>query len=458
MVKKMADGLTNNPQNNEPTSPDALETAPRGTGRYRKNKPLSSRASIIVVIVVMAVILYIVLNLGETNTADNRQQIKVSNFAPADGNMEWEKYSAPEESEPITLASPMTVSREPEIVLRDDGTLGPPKDEPAQDNTASAKRNIKIVQKEPSEAVRQSRSKMLEAMYADTSVNLSAANANTSVQIGEGGEGGREDTDWEELIRGSNLFSDNNSGGGVAVAPSGLSGGAEDSNATAMAHQDRAAGFVSGNTGITGDIAGEYIQSTRRAPAGKYELKAGSVISGVMMGGINSDTPGIIVGQVSEHVYDSATGAYLLIPQGSRMVGKYDSHVVYGQNRVIVIWDRIVFPDGTSLNLEGMIGGDQSGYAGFKQKIDNHYSRMIGAALFASVFVAAGKIATEDDKNADGTKTEAANAVMETMADLGARIAERNLNVAPTLRILPGYRFSIICARDIAFAEPYYIP
>ena len=177
-----------------------------------------------------------------------------------------------------------------------------------------------------------------------------------------------------------------------------------------------------------------------------------------MMGGINSDMPGTIVGQVSEHIYDTATGGYLLIPQGSRMVGAYDSHVVFGQNRILVVWERIVYPDGTSLNLEGMLGADQAGYAGFMQKIDNHYTRLIGAALFASVFVAAGKIATEDDENEDGTKTEAANAVMETMADLGARLAERHLNVAPTLRILPGYRFAIICTRDISFAEPYYIP
>ena len=146
-----------------------------------------------------------------------------------------------------------------------------------------------------------------------------------------------------------------------------------------------------------------------------------------------------------------ATGKHLLIPQGSRIVGAYDSHVIYGQTRILAVWNRIIYPDGSSLNIEGMGGTDSAGYAGFKQKVDNHYSRLIGAALFSSVFVAAGKIATENYKNADGKETLAAEAVMEQMTSLGARIAERNLNVASTLRILPGYRFSIIVNKDIAF-------
>jgi type IV secretion system protein VirB10 len=177
-----------------------------------------------------------------------------------------------------------------------------------------------------------------------------------------------------------------------------------------------------------------------------------------MVGGINSDTPGSVLGQITENVYDTASGAYILIPQGARMVGTYDSHVVYGQQRIVVVWNRIVFPDGTSLNLEGMIGGDQSGNAGFKQKIDNHYSRVIGAALLASVFTAAGKIATNDDKDSESNENKAAEAVMESVTGVGAKLAEKNLNISPTLRILPGYRFSIITTKDIAFAEPYITP
>jgi type IV secretion system protein VirB10 len=195
------------------------------------------------------------------------------------------------------------------------------------------------------------------------------------------------------------------------------------------------------------------------------ELKAGSIISGVMMGGINSDLPGTIVGQVTENVYDSAKGSHILIPQGARMVGTFDSHVVYGQNRLLVIWNRIIYPDGTSLNIEGMLGSDQSGYAGFKQKVDHHYSRMLGAAIFASVFVAAGKEVTKDDKSttsgSDGersTDSIFAETVMENVTNIATQMIDKNMNIAPTLRILPGYRFSIVTTKDIAFAEPYIMP
>jgi type IV secretion system protein VirB10 len=184
-----------------------------------------------------------------------------------------------------------------------------------------------------------------------------------------------------------------------------------------------------------------------------------------MVGGINSDLPGTIIGQVTENVYDTATGAYLLIPQGARMLGAYDSHVVYGQNRIMVVWNRIIFPDGTSLKLEGMLGSDQRGYAGFKQKVDHHYSRMLGAAIFASVFVAAGKEATKDDRatttNSNGETRSAdsifAESVMENVTNIATEMIEKNLNIAPTLRILPGYRFSILTAKDVMFAEPYTV-
>jgi type IV secretion system protein VirB10 len=251
--------------------------------------------------------------------------------------------------------------------------------------------------------------------------------------------------------------------GGGAIAQRQDGGG--DGNATSMAHQDRANQFAAANAGIGADASAEYLSSSRRAPASKYELKAGSIISGVMVGGINSDLPGTIIGQVTENVYDTATGAYLLVPQGTRMIGAYDSHVVYGQNRIMVVWNRIIFPDGTSLNLEGMLGSDQRGYAGLKQKVDHHYSRLLGAAIFASVFVAAGKEATKDDTatttNSDGetrsTESVFAETVMENVTNIATEMIEKNMNIAPTLRILPGYRFSILTTKDVMFAEPYTV-
>jgi type IV secretion system protein VirB10 len=454
----------NTPENtpDAPVSPDYLYDDRSGGNKYKpKNKPLNNRVIIIIALVIVVMLFYIIMNIDNNQKSNKSEnQIKIANIVGASDKLPFSENTELSGEEETNRA----VSEDnAAVTLREDGTLGPPKMPGENESNAvglpsgtePAKRTVRIVQRPPTDSYRESRNKMIAALFSEAEVQFETLNENTSVNINNGsrndaqtsGTGG-EAQDWESIYRNSPLFTQNRGNGG----------GQYDTNAAAMAHQDRNDGFVSGNTGTRTSVADEYVPNTRRRPMGKYELKAGSIISGVMMGGINSDMPGTIVGQVSEHIYDTATGSHLLIPQGSRMVGTYDSHVVYGQNRILVVWERIVYPDGTSLNLEGMLGADQSGYAGFKQKIDNHYSRLIGAALFASVFVAAGRIATQDDENDDGSKTEAANAVMETMASLGARLAERNLNVAPTLRILPGYRFAIICTRDIAFAEPYIIP
>jgi type IV secretion system protein VirB10 len=435
-----------------PDGPECMARASSEGDKYRpRNKPLSNRIIVVIAAVGAVMLTYVLMNVGDGQDRSARErELTIANVVGASDSLPFIENAAPPAEDADTA-----------ITLREDGTLGPPGTESGgiapPHAEESAKRNIRIVQRPPTDSYRQSRNKMIDALYAGPEVRFETPDENTGVSIekdtrddpfsrtdGTAGEG--RDQEWESIYRNSPLFTQASAGG------------QGDANATAMAHQDRNAGFVSASTGTRTGVADEYVPNTRRSPVSKYELKAGSIISGVMMGGINSDLPGTIVGQVSEHVYDTATGGHLLIPQGSRIVGTYDSHVVFGQNRILVVWGRIVYPDGTSLNLEGMSGADQSGYAGFKQKKDNHYSRLVGAALFASVFASAGKIATEDDENQDGAKTEAANAVMETMADLGARLAERHLNVAPTLRILPGYRFAIICTRDIAFAEPYYIP
>ncbi|MDR1579804.1 MAG: hypothetical protein LBS35_05560 [Synergistaceae bacterium] len=347
--------------------------------------------------------------------------------------------------------------------------------------SSKPEKNVRVVQKPASEALERSRQMASAAFGSVPQVSLVGL-APPDDDGAETGTGATTGGDYNSLI--SQYAALNATGGGTAaenaagtalgsaagVTPAGSEaiaqqGGGVDANATAMAHQDRANQFAAANTGKGASASGEYLSSSRRAPVSRYELKAGSIISGVMIGGINSDLPGTIIGQVTENVYDTASGAYLLIPQGARMVGAYDSHVVYGQNRVMVVWNRIIFPDGTSLNLEGMLGSDQRGYAGFKQKVDHHYSRMLGAAIFASVFVAAGKEVTKDDKttttnsNGDTQSTESifAETVMENVTNIATEMIEKNLNIAPTLRILPGYRFSILTAKDVMFAEPYTV-
>ena len=137
-----------------------------------------------------------------------------------------------------------------------------------------------------------------------------------------------------------------------------------------------------------GRAVNNYLKSTRTPPIGKYEVKMGWDIPAILEQGINSDLPGEVKALVRSNVYDTATGKYLLIPQGSRMVGVYDSQIAYGQNRLQVIWTRIIYPDGSSINLDGMMGQDIQGMAGFHDKVDNHYKRLIGSALLTSAFAA----------------------------------------------------------------------
>ncbi|MDR1020226.1 MAG: hypothetical protein LBL73_05660 [Synergistaceae bacterium] len=343
-----------------------------------------------------------------------------------------------------------------------------------QGSENSELKNVRVVRKPPSDEYTDARSLILDALKATPEIKFAEAPGSAvQYEAEELPDAALDETANPALISTYPAVAyagdmDNRSPEEIAsdldravmnggVGGSLFSQNTEDTNAAAMAHQDRNNSFINSQS-VAKDIDSEYLSSARRAPRSRYELKAGSIISGVMVGGINSDTPGSVLGQITENVYDTASGAYILIPQGARMVGTYDSHVVYGQHRIVVVWNRIVFPDGTSLNLEGMIGGDQSGNAGFKQKIDNHYSRVIGAALLASVFTAAGKVATNNDKDSENNENKVAEAVMESVTGVGAKLAEKNINVSPTLRILPGYRFSIITTKDVAFAEPYITP
>ncbi len=191
------------------------------------------------------------------------------------------------------------------------------------------------------------------------------------------------------------------------------------------------------------------------------ELKTGAVIPGVMLTGINSDLPGNMIAQVSQHVYDTATGRNLLIPQGSRLYGIYDSRVVYGQERVLIAWNRIIFPDGSSISLGAMPGADMGGMAGFNDRVNNHYMRIFGSALMMSL-VSGGMAYALDGVN-DKTETENGTRMTDEMTAALAQqlgqttttLLQRNLSIKPTLEIRPGYQFNIVVTRDVIFREPY---
>ncbi|OLL27274.1 conjugal transfer protein TrbI [Burkholderia sp. SRS-W-2-2016] len=198
-----------------------------------------------------------------------------------------------------------------------------------------------------------------------------------------------------------------------------------------------------------------------QAPRSRFEIRAGGVIPGVMISGINSDLPGQIMGQVGQDVYDTATGKYLLIPQGTRLVGTYNSNVAYGQNAVLIAWQRLVFPDGKALDISAMPGADSAGYAGFRDQVNNHYVRIFASALLMSGVTAAASYATDRNSNNSGVysqptaSSELSQALGQQLGNVTAQMISKNLNIAPTLEIRPGYRFNIIVVKDLDFTKPY---
>ena len=200
------------------------------------------------------------------------------------------------------------------------------------------------------------------------------------------------------------------------------------------------------------------LNSEVQKPASPYVLQTGFVIPATLISGINSSLPGQIMAQVSQNIYDSPIGKWRLIPQGSRLVGTYSSEVEFGQARVLVAWQRIIFPDGKTMDIGAMPGADGMGYAGFQDQVNNHYLRIFGSALIMSAIVAGSTYSQRDSGGAFGRQNAGSIMSQSLGQQLGlvtANLIRKNLNVSTTLEIRPGYRFNIIVTKDRKFSRPY---
>ncbi len=200
----------------------------------------------------------------------------------------------------------------------------------------------------------------------------------------------------------------------------------------------------------------------------RFMLRTGSVIPGVLISGVNSELPGTIIAQVSQNVYDTPTGQYLLLPQGSRLIGAYSANVGYGQDRVFIAWQRIVFPDGRALDVGSQPGTDGGGYAGFADQVDNHYLRTFGSAILLSAVVGGVSYSQQlaqsvpsggNNLNAsaysnNGLQQNLSQSLGNVFGNVIAQMIQKNLNVAPTIKIRPGYRFNILVVKDFEMT-PY---
>jgi len=214
--------------------------------------------------------------------------------------------------------------------------------------------------------------------------------------------------------------------------------------------QDQKEAFVA----KTGDAATRN-PSALQLPASPYVVMASTVIPAALVTGINSDLPGQVIADVTEAVYDSATGKYLLIPQGSRLIGRYDSQVAFGQRRVLLLWTRLILPDASSVALDRLPGIDPAGYAGLEDGVDWHWDRILaGAALSTLLGVGAELAAPASSTDGNRVVIAARESAQDTVNQVGQEITKRNMSIQPTLTVRPGFPMRVMVNKDLVL-RPY---
>jgi type IV secretion system protein TrbI len=190
-----------------------------------------------------------------------------------------------------------------------------------------------------------------------------------------------------------------------------------------------------------------------QAPASKYILQAGAVIPAALITGLRSDLPGQVTAQVTEDVYDSPTGKILLIPQGARLVGQYDAQIAFGQTRALLVWNRLIMPNGRSIVLERQPGADTQGYAGLEDEVDNHWGTLFKAAILSTLLSVGSEAGMSGNNN--GSLAEAIQQGMsQSVNQTGQQVVSRSLNVQPTITIRPGFPVRVMVTHDLVL-EPY---
>lgn len=214
----------------------------------------------------------------------------------------------------------------------------------------------------------------------------------------------------------------------------------------ATAARDRRLSFLNGSVDRRA-VSEERLQ----AVASPYVVQAGSMIAAALVTGIRSDLPGQVTAQVTEHVYDSPTGRHLLIPQGARLIGVYDAQVAFGQSRVLLVWNRLILPDGRSIVLERVPAADTEGYAGLQDGVDYHWRRLFLAAGLSTLLGMGAELGADSQ---DDIASAIRGSVQDAANDTGQQIVRRQLDVQPTLTVRPGFPLRVMVHRDLVLA-PY---
>ena len=219
------------------------------------------------------------------------------------------------------------------------------------------------------------------------------------------------------------------------------------SSSSDLTSQDHKLAFLNGNVDRR-TVSPDRVE----APASPYVLQAGSVISGALLTGLRSDLPGQVTAQVTEDVFDSPTGRFLLIPQGAKLIGQYDAQIAFGQSRALLVWNRLIMPNGRSIVLERQPGADTEGYAGLEDQVDYHWGILFKAALLSTVLSVGSEVGISNNGNSLVQAIQ--QGASQGVNQVGQQVVSRSLNVQPTITIRPGFPVRVIVNRDLVL-EPY---
>jgi type IV secretion system protein TrbI len=241
---------------------------------------------------------------------------------------------------------------------------------------------------------------------------------------------------------------------GVPVPPTAGSAATTGDPTALQNRQEQKQAFAANNTDTINRNPGNL-----QLPASPYQVMAGTIIPAALVTGINSDLPGQVIANVTEGVYDTATGRYLLVPQGSRLIGRYDSQVAFGQRRVLLVWTRLILPDTSSIALDRLPGIDPAGYAGLEDGVDWHWDRILVGAALSTLLGVGAELAAPDRSAGDSSGNNrvgsaARQGVQDTVNDVGQEITKRNASIQPTLTIRPGFPMRVMVNKDLIL-RPY---
>jgi type IV secretion system protein TrbI len=253
----------------------------------------------------------------------------------------------------------------------------------------------------------------------------------------------------QEAARTSTLFANANARqvAPAVQAPAGAQAAPAAAGSADLTSQDHKLAFLNGNPDRR-TVSPDRVE----APASPYILQAGAVIAGALLTGLRSDLPGQVTAQVTEDVYDSPTGKFLLIPQGARLVGQYDAQIAFGQSRALLVWNRLIMPNGRSIVLERQPGADPEGYAGLEDEVDNHWGSLFKAAILSTVLSVGSEAGTSGNGNSIAQAIRQGSS--QSLTQTGSQVVGRSLNVQPTITIRPGFPVRVLVTHDLVL-EPY---